>query len=112
MVRGLEEFSRTLTCLRISWSCIGFIASFAAAVSVSVLRGKVACWGLPISLGIGGVAQLWDFIAHVMCLQDLWRPWLRGLKLLLYVGIFLLVASLGAMLCFILLGSMDHSRSH
>jgi len=106
MVRGLEEHSRSLTALRIGWSALAFIASFAAAVALTVTE-NLACVAIPLSIGVGGVAQVWDFIAHVMYLQDLWRPWLRGLKLFLYVGILLLVASLGAMLCFVLLGSMD-----
>ena len=93
MVRGLEEYSRCLTCVRISWSAFAFLSSFAAAITLTGIFQKVqfllisykvmetmACVGVPISLGIGGVAQVWDFIAHVMYLQDLWRPWLRGLK--------------------------------
>ena len=93
MVRGLEEHSRSLTALRIGWSALAFIASFAAAVALTgewlscfrcfipyVVTENLACVAIPLSIGVGGVAQVWDFIAHVMYLQDLWRPWLRGLK--------------------------------
>merc|ERR1711953_398998 len=107
MVRGLEAFSRRLTGIRIGWSGLALILSFTAAVAISVREYGHPCVGLPICFGIAGVAQLWDLIAHIMYLQDLWRPWLRGLKLFLYVGIFLLLATLGACLSFIVMGSLE-----
>lgn len=109
MVRGLEEYSRSLTYLRVGWSCFGWLVSFAGALAVTGIEG-ITCIGVPISIGVGGVAQLWDFIAHVMYLQDLWRPWLRGLKLFLYVGIFLLMSSIGALVTFLCMGSLDQIK--
>jgi heme transporter 1 len=111
MVRGLEAFSRKLTGIRIGWAGLALIVSFTAAVSISVKEYPAPCVGLPICFGIAGVAQLWDLIAHVMYLQDLWRPWLRGLKLFLYVGIFLLLSTIGTCISFIVMGSLEKEWS-
>ena len=95
MARSLEELPRSLTGIRLGWSAVALLMSFVVALSVSSKLDKTSsgctsfllvynypypCVGLPICFGIAGVGQLWDLVGHIMYIQDLWRPWLRGLK--------------------------------
>ncbi|CBY18818.1 unnamed protein product [Oikopleura dioica] len=107
MARSLEELPRSLTGMRLGWSAVALLVSFVVALSVSIYNYPYPCVGLPICFGIGGVGQLWDLVGHIMYIQDLWRPWLRGLKLFVWVGYLLLLSSLGCLIAFVVMAHLE-----
>ena len=48
-----------------------------------------------------GVIAIWNFVLHWMHFQDLWRTWLKGLRIFIAAGILFAAISIVSFIAFI-----------
>ena len=53
-----------------------------------------------------GVLGMWNLVLHTMQFQDIWRTWLRGLRLFISVGAIFSIFSLLSMIIFLILAGV------
>ncbi|CAK8682722.1 heme transporter hrg1-A-like [Clavelina lepadiformis] len=60
--------------------------------------------------GFSGVIAIWNFVLHLMHFQDLWRTWLKGLRIFIAAGILFAAISIVSFIAFIAVAAVRKEK--